>query len=134
MFVFPVLYDNKHMMSYPPVLYLNSSEGVVGGLYYGLRKEYHPEMKTSETATSKQWHVKDIINGDFNRVGPNLNKVSNFISQLFENPFVTISYPPFPHAVFYKAEIYPSVVNKATVTFDWEYKHAKLTSNSKTEA
>ena len=44
MFVIPVLYDDKHMMSYPPVLYLNSSEGVVGGLYYGLRKEYHSEM------------------------------------------------------------------------------------------
>ena len=45
MFIIPILYDNKHMCSYPPVLYLNSYLGVVGGKYYGLRKEYHPEMK-----------------------------------------------------------------------------------------
>lgn len=53
MFVFPVMYDGLHMCSYPPVLYLNSSEGVVGGLYYGLRKEYHPEMVTNQTSTTK---------------------------------------------------------------------------------
>jgi hypothetical protein len=67
MFVFPIFYDKKHMVSYPPVLYLNSSEGVAGGLYYGLRKEYHPEMKTSQTHDSKEWHIKDIINGVFTK-------------------------------------------------------------------
>ena len=67
MFVFPMLYDDKHMVSYPPVLYLNSSEGVIGGLYYGLRKEYHKEMITTQTNTSKEWHVKNIIDASFVR-------------------------------------------------------------------
>jgi len=135
MFVFPVLYDDKHMMSYPPVLYLNSSEGVIGGLYYGLRKEYHPEMKTSQTADSKQWHIKDIINAEFTRnANDNEPKVSQFIGQLFDNPFVTISYPPFPHAEFYKAEIYPHTTNPATVNFDWNYKGSTIKSDSATQA
>lgn len=135
MFVFPIYYDNKHMMSYPPVLYLNSSEGVDGGLYYGLRKEYHPEMKTSQTSDSKQWHIKDIINGAFTRnVNNNLGQLTQFAKQLFINPFVTISYPPFPHAEFYQAKVYPHVVNPSSTTFDWEYKGATITSNNKTPA
>ena len=80
MFVFPIKYDGLHMCSYPPVLYLNSSEGVVGGLYFGLRKEFHPEMVTNQTEWKKEWHIKNIIDGSFVR-DPNikLNNVTQFI-------------------------------------------------------
>ena len=67
MFVFPIKYDGLHMCSYPPVLYLNSSEGVAGGIYFGLRKEFHPEMVTNQTNTTKEWHIKNIIDGSFVR-------------------------------------------------------------------
>ena len=47
--VFPVIYTGpdgaETLMSYSSVLYLNSSMGEIGGLYYGLRKEYKPFMK-----------------------------------------------------------------------------------------
>ena len=52
MFVFPVYYKEQ-VCSFIPVLYLDSLMGVVGGLYYGLRKEYHPEMQVEQTDTSK---------------------------------------------------------------------------------
>ena len=65
MFVIPVIYNNKYLCSYVPVLYLDSWLGVVGGLYYGLRKEYHPGMKTNITNTTKSWFIKDIIESSF---------------------------------------------------------------------
>ena len=64
MFVIPVTY-NDHICSYIPVLYLDSLMGVVGGLYYGLRKEWHPEMKVDESDVAKQWHIKNIIDASF---------------------------------------------------------------------
>ena len=65
MFVFPVMYNNTKLCSYVPVLYLDSALGVAGGLYYGLRKEYHPEMKHNETDHSKSWHIDKIIDASF---------------------------------------------------------------------
>ena len=68
MFVFPVIYkngDEENLCSYIPVLYLDSALGVAGGLYYGLRKEYHPEMTHEETSISKSWHIENIIDSSF---------------------------------------------------------------------
>ena len=69
MFVFPVIYTGpdgaETLMSYTPVLYLNSSMGVAGGLYYGLRKEYKPLMKIHVTDTTKSWKVGKIISASF---------------------------------------------------------------------
>jgi hypothetical protein len=106
MFVIPVMYNNTKLCSYPPVLYLDSALGVAGGLYYGLRKEYHPEMQHNETDHSKSWHIKNIIDSDFNQTDVTLSALPQFIDQSFKNPFVTVSYPPIPHDVFYQAKVY----------------------------
>ena len=67
MFIFPVMFDGLYMCSYPPVLYLNSSMGVNGGMYYGLQKEFHPNMITNQTNKTKEWHIENIIDGSFVR-------------------------------------------------------------------
>ena len=79
MFVFPVMYDNAHLCSYVPVLYLDSALGVAGGLYYGLRKEYHPEMKHTETDHSKNWHIDKIISSSFVQTDQKMNALPQFI-------------------------------------------------------
>ena len=59
MFVFPVMYEHddsgKHLVSYIPVLYLNSTLGVIGGLTFGMRKEYKPSMVADEFENGKSW-------------------------------------------------------------------------------
>ena len=59
MFVFPVTYEHddgvKHLVSYIPVLYLNSTIGVIGGLTFGMRKEYKPKMTAEEFPQGKEW-------------------------------------------------------------------------------
>mgnify|MGYP006111798073 CR=1 FL=1 len=92
MFVFPVMYNNTNLCSYVPVLYLDSALGVMGGLYYGLRKEYHPEMKHNQTEQSKLWHIEDIIDSAFVQTNTTLSALPQFIDQTFKNPFVSISY------------------------------------------
>ena len=123
MFVFPVLYKRQHLCSYIPVLYLDSFMGVMGGLWYGLRKEYHPSQigffETSADSHTTTWQVQDVINASYTRTEEEKNMPS-FITQIFENPFVTRSYPG--NYVFYKASVYPSKINEAIQnTLEWKY-------------
>lgn len=129
MFVFPVIYTHNdgdmYLCSYVPVLYLDSFAGVVGGLFFGLRKEYHPEMKHGEDAAmSKWWDIEDIIDASFvMQTGEEMSKLPSFFEQTFANPFVTISYPlPFPTMVFYQADVYPDTIRMASETFEWNYR------------
>eukprot|EP00485_Elphidium_margaritaceum_P003797 CAMPEP_0202707798 /NCGR_PEP_ID=MMETSP1385-20130828/20078_1 /ASSEMBLY_ACC=CAM_ASM_000861 /TAXON_ID=933848 /ORGANISM="Elphidium margaritaceum" /LENGTH=203 /DNA_ID=CAMNT_0049366587 /DNA_START=236 /DNA_END=847 /DNA_ORIENTATION=+ len=135
MFVFPVIYrhdqnDTEHLCSYIPVLYLNSTMGVVGGLFYGLRKEYKPSMVTVATTTTKSWLIPDTINASFaiDVQQPPLKQLSNFFAQTFENPFVSISYPPFEKTVFYQAKVYANDIRNATGKWQWMYKNATISN------
>mmetsp|Transcript_8728 Transcript_8728/g.21519 ORF Transcript_8728/g.21519 Transcript_8728/m.21519 type:complete len:179 (-) Transcript_8728:216-752(-) len=142
MFVFPVMYthsdtEEPKLCSYVPVLYLNSSIGVAGGLYYGLRKEYHPGMKVIETSKSKEWHIKNIIDASFiqKKALVPAAQLPPFIVQSFANPFVTISYPmPITTTKFYQAKVYPvGNVMSCSQTFEWHYKNGSdIKSNSET--
>ena len=129
MFVFPVIYTHsdgvKHLSSYVPVLYLDSLFGMVGGLYFGLRKEYHRRMKHAEDATGvKCWSIEGILEASFDtQAGQDMEKLPHFYEQIFSNPFVTVSYPqPLPKMLFYQARVFPSIVRGASETFYWNYK------------
>ena len=134
MFYVAVMYNNSKLCSYIPVLYLNSSVGVAGGLYYGLRKEYHPDMKTVENAngTAKSWEIPNLIEASFVQTMREAPKLPNFMYQSFANPFVTISYPPFEKTYFYQAKVYPLKVTMANGGFDWNYKGSTIASNAET--
>ena len=129
MFVFPVSY-NDHFCSYIPVLYLDSLMGVVGGLYYGLRKEWHPEMKVEETEDSKSWHIRKIIDASFKQKDETEPALPQFISQTFENPFITVSY--LDETYFYQAKVYESLVKESDVDYTWDYKGSELKNRDDT--
>ena len=140
MFVFPVIYtgsDGKQtLMSYTPVLYLNSSMGVVGGLYYGLRKEWHPNMKIDiPDDHSKSWNIKNTIDASFVQIDPSedIESLPQFMHQTFENPFVSISYPPFAQPYFYTCGLYANKVVMSSGTFEWDYKKSNIVSIEDTQ-
>ena len=129
MFLFPVIYThddgNTYLCSYVPVLYLNSFWGVVAGLFYGLRKEYHPEMQYGEDgAISKWWSIEDIFDASFvTQTNEDMEGLPNFFEQTYANPYVTISYPlPFSNMVFFQIKVYPDTVRMASGTFNWNYR------------
>jgi len=139
MFLFPVIYTHDdgdvYLCSYVPVLYLDSFAGVLGGLIFGLRKEFHPEMKHGEAGiVSKWWSIEDIVEASFvMQTGENMTELPNFFKQTFANPFVTVSYPlPFPMMVFYQAEVYPAAVRTAGENFYWNYRGATVQDSGDT--
>ena len=141
MFVFPVMYTHTdgemYLCSYVPVLYLDSLAGVIGGLYFGLRKEYHPDIKHGETdAVSKWWSLKDILDASFvMQTDEDIDKLPGFFEQTFENPFITISYPlPFPKTVFYQARVYPDTLRNASETFYWDYRGTTVQNSEDTSS
>ncbi len=128
MFLFPVIYThydgNEYLCSYSPVLYLDSSLGVLGGFFYGLRKEYHPETKHGDhSTTSNWWSIEGIFEASFVQTGEDMVELPNFFKQTWENPCVTYSYPlPVSKMVFYQATVYPNTIRNASETFYWNYK------------
>ncbi len=95
------------------------------GQFFGLRKEYHPEMQHGEDATiSKWWSIEDIFDASFvKQTDEDMAELPGFFEQTFANPFVTISYPlPFSTMVFYQANVYPDTVRMASETFYWNYR------------
>jgi hypothetical protein len=140
MFVFPVVYTHDdggtHLCSYVPVLYLDSEKGVEGGLFYGLRKEFHPEMMHGDDGpTSRWWSIEGIIEASFvMQANEALAELPNFFKRTFANPFVTISYPPESKTVFYEATVFPDIVTNATDVFSWNYNGTTVQSSEETQA
>lgn len=139
MFVFPVIYrqnaTHKYLCSYVPVLYLDSLLGVIGGLYFGLRKEYHPNMEVQETSSGKSWIIDNILEANFEKTSLHSVAMPSFFTEIFNRPFVTNSYPtPLSTTVFYEAQVKPILVNEARTNFHWNYKKEKIISDANTEA
>jgi hypothetical protein len=138
MFVIPVLFKNEQgevgLFSYVPVLYLDSFMGVVGGLYFGLRKEYHPGLEAVETPASKRWHIDGLIDASFKmKNNGKQSEMPQFIEQIFTSPFVSMSYPvPFSRTIIYQARIFPELVADATATFHWQYEGVTIESTDDT--
>lgn len=150
MVVIPVLYKDQksgtsNICSFIPVLYLDSLVGVVGGLFFGLRKEYHPSSSNMlggwfKTATrpegGKSWHVKDVIRASLSRKkNATTIEMPQFIAKLFELPFVTISY--FGTHIAYKAAVHPTIVQPAELSLEhdylsWTYKGATISTTDTT--
>jgi hypothetical protein len=136
MFFIPVTYTHKteeQLCSYIPVLYLDYLIGVIGGLYLGLRKEYHPKMIDSETDTSESFVIKDILDVTFHRASTNSSQeLHPFFTQTFENPTVTVSY--LNRTYFYTTRVYPAKVLDASPIYVWNYKGSLIKNTEDTFA
>ncbi len=136
MFFIPVTYTHKkeqQLCSYVPVLYLEYLIGVIGGLYLGLRKEFHPRMEDVETETSKSFGIKHILDASFEKAQPNGDReLDPFFTQTLENPTVTISY--LKRTRFYTTRAYPTKVLDTSPAYEWHYKGSVIKNNEHTFA
>ena len=134
MFYFPVVYSQgkeERLCSYVPVLYLDFFLGVIGGLYLGLRKQFHPKMKVQETGASRAYHMKGILDVDFQQAATDDSReLDPFFLEIFENPTATVSY--FNRTCFYTALLHPDRVLDASPTYQWSYKGSVISNDQNT--
>ena len=136
-FYFPIVYTNKdgkeHLCTLMPVLYLDFLLGVIGGLYLGLRKEYHPKMKYVETDTSNSFIIKNLINASFQQTSTeNEQELNPFFTQIFKYPTLTYSY--FKRYRFYTTLVHSSKVFNTSAVYEWNYKGSVIKNDENTFA
>ena len=106
MFIFPANYQGK-TIAYLPFLYLDSIPGVLGGFYYGMRKEYHKNLIREKSPHTLSWFLSGIIEASFSLGKLLPSKPSeNFFQRIFRLPFASYSYRN--NFVFYDAFVYPT--------------------------
>ncbi|MBW1683602.1 MAG: hypothetical protein JRS35_00930 [Deltaproteobacteria bacterium] len=139
MFFIPVIYTREkeeQLCSYIPVMYLEYLLGVIGGLYLGLRKEFHPKMKDVETDTSKSFIIEDILDASFQKTSTDgtdgSQELDPFFTQTIQNPTLTVSY--LNRTYFYTTRVYPTRVLDASPVYKWYYKGSVIKSNVDTFA
>jgi hypothetical protein len=134
--LFPVIYthkDQQRLCSYIPVMYLDYLLGVIGGLYLGLRKQFHPKMIDRETDISKTFIIENILDVSFQRSSTDDNReLDPFFIQTFENPTLTVSY--LKQTWFYTTKVYPKKVLDTSHVYEWRYKGSVIKSNEYTFA
>ncbi|MGV7222754.1 MAG: hypothetical protein ACQ9MH_14655 [Nitrospinales bacterium] len=136
LFYFPVVYTHlgkAHLCSYLPVLYLDFLIGTLGGMFLGLRKQFHPGLNYIETETANTFILKDIISANFQQT-PTENKkeLDSFFTQIFKKPTVTVSY--FNQTVFYTTSVQPTKVLDASADYEWKYEGTTIKNNEHTYA
>jgi hypothetical protein len=135
-FLFPVIYTHKteeRLCSYIPVMYLEYLLGVIGGLYLGLRKEFHPKMIDRETDTSKSFIIPDILDVSFEKASTDgSHELDPFFVKTFEVPTLTVSY--LNRTYFYTTKVYPSKVLETSHAYQWNYKGSTIKNNENTFA
>jgi hypothetical protein len=136
MFFVPVIYthkEEKQLCSYIPVMYLEYLIGVIGGLYLGLRKEFHPKMIDRETDTSESFIIKDFLDASFEQTSENsTQELDPFFTQTFNNPTLTVSY--LNQTYFYTTKVHPTKVIDAAPVYEWHYKGSVIKNNEHTFA
>ena len=134
LFYFPVIYrtiDEERLCSYLPVLYLDFLLGTLGGMFLGLRKEFHPKLKFVETETSNSFMINDFLRASFPRTSSEQKQDLNpFFTQILNKPTVTVSY--FNKTDFYTTSVLSTKVANTTAAFEWNYKGSLLKNNQDT--
>jgi hypothetical protein len=136
MFFIPVIYTHENeeqLCSYIPVMYLEYLLGVIGGLYLGLRKEFHPRMKDVRTDTSESFIIEDFLDASFQQTSTDsTQELDPFFTQTFNNPTVTVSY--LNRTYFYTTRVHPTKVLDASPVYEWCYKGSVIKNNENTFA
>jgi hypothetical protein len=136
MFFIPVIYahqEEEQLCSYIPVMYLEYLLGVIGGLYLGLRKEFHPRMKDVRTDTSESFIIEDFLDASFQQTSENSNQeLDPFFTQTFNNPTLTVSY--LNQTYFYTTKVYPKRVLDTSHAYEWNYRGSVIKNNEHTFA
>jgi hypothetical protein len=134
--LFPVIYTHEaetQLCSYIPVMYLDYLLGVIGGLYLGLRKQFHPGMKDVATDEAKSFFIKDTLDVSFRKTPANGGReLDPFFTQTFVNPTLTLSY--LNRTYFYTTNVTPTKVLDTSHAYEWRYRGSVIKSNADTFA
>jgi hypothetical protein len=134
MFYIPVIYTHKgeeQLCSYIPELYLDYLFGVIGGLYLGLRKKFHPRMINKRDKFSESFFINNILDAKFTDIATeNRNELDPFFKQIFKFPAITRTY--FNRIRFYQNNVYTSKVVDASSQYEWIYKGVNIQNDEKT--
>lgn len=125
MFIFPVVYKGKYY-SFIPTLFLNSWAGVIGGLFFGLKKHYK-DMTINQTfdgqTTQETIHIKDLLDLKVQSGGANM-VLPSYVDKTFNGEFITQSY--INTIDCYTAEVNASFVHAATGELDLAWGHVNV--------
>lgn len=134
LFYFPVIYASEgeeRLCSYLPVLYLDYLLGTLGGLFLGLRKEFHPGLSYAESGSVHSFVLDKIIRANFQIDEPESGRdLDPFFSQIFNQPTATYTY--LKRMVFYTTAVYPERVADASADFVWNYQGAQIRDGDQT--
>ena len=134
-FFFPVTYTyrgEEHLCSFMPLLYLDRLFHTIGGCLLGLRKQFHPNLRFTETDTSCSFNIKNILSASFpDDAMQEVDEVDPFITQIFTKPTLTYSY--FHKTDFYTTQVFDAKkAYKASADFAWSYKGIVIKSDEHT--
>ena len=135
-FFFPITYKHKgeeRLCSYLPLLYLDFLLGTIGGLILGLRKEFHANLKYTETDTSSSFGIKNIISASFSQTSTeDIKDLDPFFARFFTKPTLTYSY--FNKTYLYTTLVHPTRVHETSAAYEWNYKGSVIRSDEHTVA
>ncbi len=136
-FFFPIIYTHtdgkEHLVTFLPLLYLDYLLGTIGGMYLGLRKEYHPKLKYIENDTSNSFIIDNIINARFHQTSTeNGQELNPFFKQIFKYPTATYSF--FKTYVFYTTKVLTSQAFATSADYEWNYKGQVIKNDENTFA
>ncbi len=134
-FFFPVTYTHKgeeRLCSFMPLLYLDRLFHTIGGCLLGLRKQFHPNLKFTETDTLCSFGIKNILSASFpDNSMEEAEEVDPFFAQIFTKPTLTYSY--FHQTDFYTTQVFNAKkVYKASADIEWNYKGTVIKSDEHT--
>ena len=135
-FFFPITYRHKgeeRLCSYLPLLYLDFLLGTIGGTILGLRKEFHANLKYTETDTSSSFGIENIISASFSQTSTeDIKDLDPFFARFFTKPTLTYSY--FNRTYFYTTLVHPTRVHETSAAYEWNYKGSVIRSDEHTFA
>jgi hypothetical protein len=127
MFFIPVTYSRggqERLCSYVPVLYLDYLIGVVGGLYLGLRKQFHPRMRDVEADATRRFTVGTVLDASFEELDTGGGDLDPFFARTLANPTTTRSY--FGRARFYTTTVDATEVTDVAADIVWRFKGSEV--------
>lgn len=134
-FFFPVTYsykDEERLCSFMPLLYLDRLFHTIAGCLLGLRKQFHPNLKFTETDTSSSFDIENIFSARFSEDSmEKVEEIDPFFAQIFTKPTLTYSY--FHQTDFYTKKVSNfKKVYKASAHIEWKYKGTVIKSDEHT--
>jgi hypothetical protein len=134
-FFFPVTYTHKgeeRLCSFMPLLYLDRLFHTIAGCLVGLRKQFHPNLRFTETDTYCSFGIENILSASFpDDSMEEVDEVDPFFAQIFTKPTLTYSY--FHQTDFYTTQVFNyKKVHKASADIEWNYKGTVIKSDEHT--